>query len=41
MRDPCHCLCSPKKRNASDRNRKPAVYAPLPAPPPEYMVVSQ
>ena len=31
----------PKKSNASDRRHKPHQYAELPAPPPEYSVISK
>lgn len=31
----------PKKSNPSDRRHGPAQYAPLPPPPPEYVLISK
>lgn len=36
----CHVCRRPKKKGA-DRRHKPAEYAPLPPPPPEFTVVSK
>ena len=35
-----HHRSRPKKTRASDKNKKPTVYEPLPPPPPEFSVVS-
>ncbi|KAL6779431.1 PSRP6 [Auxenochlorella protothecoides x Auxenochlorella symbiontica] len=35
-----HTHRRPKKSNLSDRKHGPAVYPPLPTPPPEYIVLS-
>ncbi|QDZ19963.1 plastid ribosomal protein L6 [Chloropicon primus] len=36
-----HQRSRPKKTRASDKNRKPAQYEPLPPPPPEFEVVAK